>query len=687
MSEPPLKKKRTLLDFFRKKSKSDDACTVKQTEPELIDVDMDEGAVGTSSKAGNSVFHDNSTHGLGASFDGKVSTKTNANKSFSNSVMKYDETLEYNIDSDVTDSQNSQDGDSVKPDVPNKKPSQRKETSDWKGKPLNQLNKIPDCMEKLKQLHSTEDHTVLIKVPYTYDPKKPPMPHPIQYKDGWNNDYVKMPCSPLNEYPCMGKDMKQRVRKRWEMIEEALCKQIPGPYELEDVILQYNTRYFGKWEFRTLKNYFIEELSEQERNHFFGEVLGKIAKLALMLPHLCTQPIPLLKKGKTKSITLSQQQIACLLANAFFCTYPRRNAKGRNSEFYNYPTINFNSLYDGSPDPVKIQKLHCIMHYFRRVTEKMPTGNVTFTRQCIHEFPKWENLDLSLRDIHVSAEGTIEDDGLGLLQVDFANKFLGGGVLTHGCVQEEIRFLICPEMIVSRLFTEGLEKNESLLMKGCERFSSYDGYAKTFEWKGNFEDKTPRDDWGRLCTHVVAIDALVIHYHSKQFRGDIVKRELDKAYCGFLDAGVKSSNNLAAVCTGNWGCGAFGGDKRLKALIQLMAASVAKRDVCYYTFDDDKLKEDIYNIHQYLTVTNRLGIGNIMTLIQRYEAVLKKSWNKPKQANLFEYIVKVFDGSLEQTDSEPESPSVDMSQEMLHLHESNRTVKRQMSDDYKANTP
>ena len=53
-----------------------------------------------------------------------------------------------------------------------------------------------------------------------------------------------------------------------------------------------------------------------------------------------------------------------------------------------------------------------------------------------------------------------------LLQVDFANKYLGGGVLTHGCVQEEIRFLICPEMIISRLFTEGLEKNESLIMKG-----------------------------------------------------------------------------------------------------------------------------------------------------------------------------------------------------------------------------
>ena len=37
---------------------------------------------------------------------------------------------------------------------------------------------------------------------------------------------------------------------------------------------------------------------------------------------------------------------------------------------------------------------------------------------------------------------TIKDDGHGMIQADFANKFLGGGVLNEGCVQEEIRFLI-----------------------------------------------------------------------------------------------------------------------------------------------------------------------------------------------------------------------------------------------------
>lgn len=41
------------------------------------------------------------------------------------------------------------------------------------------------------------------------------------------------------------------------------------------------------------------------------------------------------------SITMSQEQIASLLANAFFCTFPRRNAKMK-SEYSSYPDINFN---------------------------------------------------------------------------------------------------------------------------------------------------------------------------------------------------------------------------------------------------------------------------------------------------------------------------------------------------------
>lgn len=50
--------------------------------------------------------------------------------------------------------------------------------------------------------------------------------------------------------------------------------------------------------------------------------------------------------------------------------------------------------------------------------------------------------------------------------MDFANKRVGGGVLGSGCVQEEILFVICPELLVSRLFTEELDDNETIEVTG-----------------------------------------------------------------------------------------------------------------------------------------------------------------------------------------------------------------------------
>ena len=50
--------------------------------------------------------------------------------------------------------------------------------------------------------------------------------------------------------------------------------------------------------------------------------------------------------------------------------------------------------------------------------------------------------------------------------MDFANKYIGGMVLGNGCNQEEIRFIICPELNVACLLTEVLLDNECLIIKG-----------------------------------------------------------------------------------------------------------------------------------------------------------------------------------------------------------------------------
>ncbi|KAJ0015677.1 hypothetical protein NQD34_013966 [Periophthalmus magnuspinnatus] len=285
-----------------------------------------------------------------------------------------------------------------------------------------------------------------------------------------------------------------------------------------------------------------------------------MVQLALRAPRVITKPLPLLKRGMTHSISLSQEQIACLLSNAFFCTFPRRNS--RKTEYHNYPNINFFRLFEGSSSR-KIEKLKTLMCYFNAVAEQMPDGLVTFTRRRLETPVDWRRSEKRLSRLHITCEGNIEDDGHGMLQVDFANQFVGGGVTNSGLVQEEIRFLINPELIVSRLFTEALDHNECLVITGTQQFSKYTGYAQTYKWAGRYHDTTPRDEWQRRSTEVVAIDALQFRSFMEQFRPDKIDRELNKAFCGFSRP-EEPVESLAAVATGNWGCGVFGGDARLK---------------------------------------------------------------------------------------------------------------------------
>lgn len=162
----------------------------------------------------------------------------------------------------------------------------------------------------------------------------------------------------------------------------------------------------------------------------------------------------------------------------------------------------------------------------------MPTGVVTFTRRSVPDqyLPKWEESKISIDELvlHVTDFGTIEDQGEGLLQVDFANKYIGGGVLNFGCVQEEIRFMICPELLCSRLFTEVLEDNECLTIMGCERFSAYEGYSSSFQWNGDYLDTTPLDSFRRRKCTIVAIDATLFRARHLQYKEDMLKRELNK---------------------------------------------------------------------------------------------------------------------------------------------------------------
>lgn len=75
------------------------------------------------------------------------------------------------------------------------------------------------------------------------------------------------------------------------------------------------------------------------------------------------------------------------------------------------------------------EKLRCLLHYFSRVapvdgsTPPPPAGVVTVMR-VRHEYSDvmWTSSDKPMTQLHVTSCGNIEDDGRGLMQVDFADK-------------------------------------------------------------------------------------------------------------------------------------------------------------------------------------------------------------------------------------------------------------------------
>ncbi|CAI0428100.1 unnamed protein product [Linum tenue] len=283
----------------------------------------------------------------------------------------------------------------------------------------------------------------------------------------------------------------------------------------------------------------------------------------------------------------------------------------------------------------------------------------------------------------VRREGLIEDQSDGALEVDFANKYLGGGALHRGCVQEEIRFMINPELIVGMLFLPCMDDNEAIEIVGAERFSNYTGYASSFRFSGDHIDQKGFDSFRRRKTRIVAIDALC-NPRTRQYKLNYLLRETNKAFCGFfvqskcvvegahcerkntdsngisrnmlqsdelpssstdvemIDADCRSQvvenpdrkgsfrlddEETVGIATGNWGCGAFGGDPELKAMIQWLAASQAARpSILYYTFGIEALQ----------------NLDKVVEWIASHEWVVEELWNM-----VVEYSSQRFNGGTD----------------------------------------
>ncbi|KAK9288928.1 hypothetical protein L1049_017399 [Liquidambar formosana] len=281
--------------------------------------------------------------------------------------------------------------------------------------------------------------------------------------------------------------------------------------------------------------FFDQLMLRAESAKWFGEVVPALATLLLQLPSLLETHyqnadglvnggrdgvktgLRILGPQEAGIVFLSQELIGAILACSFFCLFPITNRGAKH-----LPTINFDHLFAGLYDSYSEtleNKIKCIIHYFERICSSMPVGFVSFERKVLPlessslqvSYPKadfWSESVVPLCHFQVYSSGLIEDQSSGALEVDFANKYLGGGALHRGCVQEEIRFMINPELIAGMLFLPSMSDNEAIEIIGTERFSNYKGYASTFRFAGDYVDEREVDFMGRRKTRIIAIDAL-----------------------------------------------------------------------------------------------------------------------------------------------------------------------------------
>ncbi len=100
-----------------------------------------------------------------------------------------------------------------------------------------------------------------------------------------------------------------------------------------------------------------------------------------------------------------------------------------------------------------------------------------------------------------------------------------------------------------------------------------------------------------------------------QFQQRLIDRELHKAHVAFNEDKAR----VLPVATGNWGCGAFHGNKELKFLIQWMAASHQGRLMVYHTIGSMRQSQYIEELSAFLCLKN-VTVGELYKSISQFSS-------------------------------------------------------------------
>ncbi len=372
-------------------------------------------------------------------------------------------------------------------------------------------------------------------------------------------------------------------------------------------IEEFNSLYSNKCEFFTLLNKKYPDYAKK-----FLDLFPTLQNLIKEEKTLFPFPIELLETDSNKQFILTRKQAACLLTLSFF----------------------------GLLNPIENEKLNCFevgyvirkdffnsgmffINYLLNIEEWLEKNDsrleekITYIRNTI--LPKkakdiYNNKNIPLCDLAFYEKGSMFDSDATYI-VDFANEYIGGGVLRGAAVQEEILFLTQPELICSMSFMEVMSPNDAIRIDNSLKFSNYTGYSRSFKYENN-----PR---------IIAMDAVIQGYdETDQFNEKCIQRDIHKSFvCFNLINFDEKDNSEKSIATGNWGCGAFGGDHELKFIQQWISASFARAQrLEFYSFGDRRIEnagkywkqikekfKTAFNLHKEiieLSKKNKIGQGN-----------------------------------------------------------------------------
>ncbi|KAF8158657.1 hypothetical protein K438DRAFT_2026069 [Mycena galopus ATCC 62051] len=360
----------------------------------------------------------------------------------------------------------------------------------------------------------------------------------------------------------------------WLILSQILSPPAKSTSDLIDVLDTIAVTLRGR---RDSDNAFLRSFLDIEYNtrSFFDDTWPRCVKIALEMPMLFPDGYlkPLTSEASTRIYT--PRQIACLVIHEFLCTLPKLPWVSSHDE-ENSPDLHIWCAGE-QPHPKAVSAyLTALFTFFERVaSDTVGSHSISLT---LYIAPCTPHIDtellfnpISITELESPSTGT---SFLGLPSgacVISANSHIGFG---RTASQEEMQVGCAPQCLPAKLLTPPLKDNEVMVLRGCAAVVEMTGYARMAE----LASIVPLDaahDWSTRT--MLFMDALELDgYDGSSATPDLlpghVDRELTKAHTAFASYGGAP---YETVVTGHWGCGAFGGNREIKSIIQWSAASMA----------------------------------------------------------------------------------------------------------------